>query len=308
MTTLTMARKRQPRRGDAVNGMLLLDKPAGITSNAALQEAKTLLGARKGGHTGSLDPIATGLLPLCFGHSTKLSSFFLGAEKIYWAQIRLGQTTDTGDSEGQVVATSALKPSRDQIEMELAQFRGELEQVPPMYSAIKVKGKPLYRLAREGITIEREARRFLIVYLELTEYAFPFVEIKLRCSHGFYVRGLADDLGTALGCGGHVSALRRLGVADLTVDEAMTMDQLSSLADQTARRKSLVPADQGLCHIPEVRLSVDAAYYLCRGQAVRAAGLPKHGDVIIYSTEAGFLGVGQVTDDGRVAPRRLMVG
>jgi tRNA pseudouridine55 synthase len=148
----------------------------------------------------------------------------------------------------------------------------------------------------------------LIVYLELTEYAFPFVEIKLRCSHGFYVRGLADDLGRALGCGGHVSALRRLGVADLTVDDSMTMEALSSLADQTERRKSLVPADQGLCHIPEVRLSVDAAYYLCRGQAVRAAGLPKHGEVRIYSTDAGFLGVGQVTDDGRLAPRRLMVG
>ena len=189
-----MGRKRQTRRGDTVNGMLLLDKPAGITSNAALQEAKSLLGARKGGHTGSLDPIATGLLPLCFGHSTKLSGFFLGAEKTYWAQIRLGQTTDTGDSEGQVVATSALKPSCERVEAELAQFRGEIEQVPPMYAAIKVNGKPLYRLAREGITIEREARRFLIVYLELTEYAFPFVEIKLRCSHGFYVRGLADDL------------------------------------------------------------------------------------------------------------------
>ena len=206
------------------------------------------------------------------------------------------------------MATSALQPRCEQVEAALAQFRGEIEQVPPMYSAIKVNGKPLYRLAREGITIERQARRFLIVYLELTEYAFPFVEIKLRCSHGFYVRGLADDLGRALGCGGHVSALRRLGVADLTVDDSMTMEALSSLADQTERRKSLVPADQGLCHIPKVRLSVDAAYYLCRGQAVRAAGLPQHGDVRIYSTDAGFLGVGQVTDDGRLAPRRLMVG
>lgn len=302
-----MGRKQRPIRGDSVNGMLLLDKPMGITSNAALQQAKALLGARKGGHTGSLDPIATGLLPLCFGYATKLSSFFLGADKTYWAKVRLGQTTNTGDSEGEVVESSPLSPSREQVESTLSGFRGEIDQVPPMYSAVKRNGKPLYQLAREGIHVEREPRRVRVDYLELAAYSFPFIELTLRCSHGFYVRGLADDLGRELGCGGHVIELRRLAVADLRVNDAIAMESLSGLDDPVDRRRYLLPADQGLCHIPEVRLSADAAYYLCRGQTVRAVGLPDEGEVRIYSREAGFLGVGSVTDDGRVAPRRLLL-
>jgi len=301
-----MSRRSVSRLGDVVDGVLLLDKPSGITSNAALQRAKRLLYARKGGHTGSLDPIATGLLPLCFGKSTKLASFFLNADKVYWARIKLGEMTDTGDSEGKVLAKKQVDLAREVIEEALEGFKGEFDQTPPMYSAVKVNGQPLYRLARQGKEIDRAPRPVLVTRLELLELRREELEIELHCSHGFYVRGLAQDLGESLGCGAHVVALRRLRVADIDVERAVTISELENLKTPTACREKLMPGDQALGHIPMVDLSVDAAFYLCRGQSVRAADLPSKGWVRLYSRDAGFLGIGAITDDGRVAPRRLV--
>ena len=303
---MSMSKRRNTRSGDPVDGILLLDKPSGITSNAALHKAKVLLNARKGGHTGSLDPIATGLLPLCFGEATKLAGFFLNSDKIYWARLKLGQKTDTGDCEGKILLRRPVAVDRDTIEAALESFRGEFEQTPPMYSAVKVNGQPLYRLAREGKEIERAPRPVLVYSLELLSFGEQQMEIELHCSHGFYVRGLAQDLGESLGCGAHVVALRRLHVAGLGIERAVTLEELECLGSPACRRQKLLAGDEALSHIPTVELSVDAAFYLCRGQPVRAADLPADGWVRLYSRDAGFLGVGMITEDGRVAPRRLV--
>ncbi len=300
-----MARRNSASRGDNLSGLLLLDKPQGVTSNEALQEAKRLLNARKAGHTGSLDPIATGLLPLCFGSATKLSGFFLGADKTYWTRIRLGERTATGDSEGDVVEKKPVTVSQDDIEKALLNFQGEFLQTPPMYSAVKMNGTPLYKLARQGIEVERSPRTVVVYTMELKSFDGLDLELELKCSRGFYVRGLAHDLGNLLKCGGHVVALRRLVVADLKIEDAVKLAELTAVPD-LAVRKILTPIDGGLSHLPEVRLSADAAFYLCRGQAVRAHGLPNEGQVRLYAKEAGFLGIGMVTDDGRVTPRRLI--
>ena len=301
-----MSPRRGHQRGRDLSGMLLLDKPWGLTSNAALQKAKQLLGARKAGHTGSLDPIATGLLPLCFGESTKLSGLFLGADKTYWTRIRLGEKTATGDCEGGVIETKPVTVKQPALEVALSQFRGRIQQTPPMYSAVKVNGQPLYKLAREGIEVERQPRTVNVYELELKSFDGQDLELELKCSHGFYVRGLAQDLGDQLGCGGHVTSLRRLVVADLHVGDSVSLEDLESAPVGGGREKMLISIDHGLAHLPQIDLSIDAAFYLCRGQAVRASGLPKEGPVRLYAQEAGFLGIGVVTDDGRVAPRRLM--
>ena len=301
-----MARRNSASRGDNLSGLLLLDKPQGVTSNEALQEAKRLLNARKAGHTGSLDPIATGLLPLCFGSATKLSGFFLGADKTYWTRIRLGERTATGDSEGDVVEKKPVTVSQDDIEKALLNFQGEFLQTPPMYSAVKMNGTPLYKLARQGIEVERSPRTVVVYTMQLKSFDGLDLELELKCSRGFYVRGLAHDLGNLLKCGGHVVALRRLVVADLKIEDAVKLAELTAVPDLAVRQKILTPIDGGLSHLPEVRLSADAAFYLCRGQAVRAHGLPNEGQVRLYAKEAGFLGIGMVTDDGRVTPRRLI--
>ena len=301
-----MSPRRGPQRGRDLSGMLLLDKPWGLTSNAALQKAKQLLDARKAGHTGSLDPIATGLLPLCFGESTKLSGLFLGADKTYWTRIRLGEKTATGDCEGDVIERKLVTVNQSALEVALSKFRGRIQQTPPMYSAVKVNGQPLYKLAREGIEIERQPRTVSVYELELKSFDGQDLELELKCSHGFYVRGLAQDLGDQLGCGGHVTSLRRLVVADLHVGDSVSLDDLENAPGGAGREKMLISIDQGLSHLPQIDLSMDAAFYLCRGQAVRASRLPKEGPVRLYAQEAGFLGIGMVTDDGRVAPRRLM--
>ncbi|HHZ72205.1 MAG TPA: tRNA pseudouridine(55) synthase TruB, partial [Gammaproteobacteria bacterium] len=268
-----MARRNSASRGDNLSGLLLLDKPQGVTSNEALQEAKRLLNARKAGHTGSLDPIATGLLPLCFGSATKLSGFFLGADKTYWTRIRLGERTATGDSEGDVVEKKPVTVSQDDIEKALLNFQGEFLQTPPMYSAVKMNGTPLYKLARQGIEVERSPRTVVVYTMELKSFDGLDLELELKCSRGFYVRGLAHDLGNLLKCGGHVVALRRLVVADLKIEDAVKLAELTAVPDLAVRQKILTPIDGGLSHLPEVRLSADAAFYLCRGQAVRAHGL-----------------------------------
>jgi len=297
----------RPRRRD-VHGVLLLDKPAGLTSNAALQEAKHLLAARKAGHTGSLDPIATGLLPLCFGEATKISQFLLDADKRYWTELTLGATTTTGDSEGEVLERREVTVSAADIESALAGFLGEIEQIPPMYSAIKRGGEPLYKLARQGIEVEREPRKVKVYDVKLLGLdPGGLARIEIACSRGFYVRAFAEDLGRVLGCGAHVSALRRLSVGAYRLEQAVTLEQLRQAPDPESRDVWLLAPDSALEHFPAVYLSRDAAYYLVRGQSVRADDLPRSGWVRMYTVEGSrFLGVGESQGDGRVAPKRLL--
>ncbi len=303
-----MGRRRQ-QRGRRVDGILLLDKPAGLTSNAALQEAKRAFDAAKAGHTGSLDPIATGLLPVCFGEATKLSGFFLSADKRYHAVFQLGVATETGDSEGAVVRRADVDVGDDEIERVMDGFRGDFEQIPSMYSAIKKDGKPLYELARQGIEVERAARPVTVYSLTWQRLDGDRLAVDLHCSSGFYVRSLADDVGAALGCGAHVEALKRTAVGTFGIEEAVTLAEIKALRGRNTELDALlIPGDRGLEHMPGVTLSADAAFYLVRGQAVRAAPLPSSGLVRLYADEAGFLGVGRVLGDGRVAPKRLFQG
>ncbi|MFZ0487016.1 MAG: tRNA pseudouridine(55) synthase TruB [Arenicellales bacterium] len=298
--------RRNRDRGRKVDGILLLDKPAGLTSNAALQHVKRAFGASKAGHTGSLDPIATGLLPVCFGEATKLSGFFLSADKRYRAGFRLGVATETGDSEGGVVRRSTVEVGDEDIERAMDRFRGNFEQIPSMYSAIKKNGKPLYELARQGIEVERQARPVTVHALDWERLEDDRLAVDLHCSSGFYVRSLAHDLGEALGCGAHVDALTRVAVGDFKLEDAVSLDRVEALREDIASLDELlIPGDRGLQHLPGITLSTDAAYYLVRGQAVRAAKLPRSGLVRLYAEEAGFLGVGKVLGDGRVAPKRL---
>ncbi len=293
------------KRRRCVNGILLLDKPPGLTSNEALQRAKHAYNARKAGHTGSLDPIATGLLPLCFGQATKASSFFLDADKRYLTSLRLGESTDTGDAEGRILETRAVMVADEDIDRVLQRFQGAIDQVPPMYSAVKKDGQPLYKLARQGIEVERKPRRVMVHELHWSRPEPARLRLDIHCSSGFYVRGLAHEVGELLGCGAHVTDLRRISVGRFSVEDAVPLDQICSGEDPARLAEHLIPVDAGLGHLPDVTLSTDAAYYLCRGQPVRAADLPKHGLVRLYTDGAGFLGIGKILGDGRVAPKRL---
>ena len=301
-----MSRRNKNRPGRDVHGILLLDKPEGLTSNAALQEAKRAFQAGKAGHTGSLDPIATGLLPLCFGEATKISSFFLNADKKYRSVFTLGIATDTGDAEGnELTRVGQVQIADELIADQLDRFRGMQEQVPPMYSAVKFQGQPLYKLARKGIEVERKPRRVTVYDLSFTRLDQTNIEVELHCSSGFYVRSLAHELGQKLGCGAHVSSLQRTGVGQFSLDDAISLDRVRQEKNFSVLDSMLIPTDVSLKHLPGVNLSDDAAYYLCRGQPVKAANVPRNGWVRLYADEAGFLGVGKVLDDGRVAPKRL---
>jgi tRNA pseudouridine55 synthase len=288
-----------------VDGALLLDKPVGMTSNQALQQAKRLLAARKGGHTGSLDPIATGLLPLCFGEATKLSQFMLNADKRYRVTFRLGVTTTTFDADGAFMEERPVDVSRPELEHVLTEFHGEIEQVPPMYSAIKRGGRPLYELARDGIDVEREPRRVRIHEIRLDAFERDRVDIEIACSKGTYVRTLVHDLGARLGCGAHVTGLRRLAVGALTLERAVTLEKLAALPNAPARSRHLVSMDAVVAAVPVVRLTSLATHYLLRGQPVSSHHQHAPGWVRLYDDRDRFLGMGEVLDDGRVAPRRL---
>ena len=299
------------RRGDErrVDGILLLDKPAGLTSNAALQRVKRLYRARKAGHTGSLDPLATGLLPICFGEATKVSGFLLDADKYYRVVCKLGERTTTGDAEGEVLMQRPLTGvTEKRLRQALAGFQGEIEQIPPMYSALKHKGERLYRLARRGVEVTREPRRVTIHELEMLNFAAPMVEFRLRCSKGTYVRTLVEDLGEQLGCGAHISALRRLGVGPFDNPQMFDLKSLETLAGDglAALDACLLPLESGLVQWPDVHLSGDSVFYLCQGQPVLVPNAPTDGWVRLYEGETRFLGMGEILDDGRVAPRRLL--
>jgi len=300
--------RRGRARGRPISGILLLDKPLGLSSNQALQGVKRLYDARKAGHTGSLDPLANGMLPICFGDATKISAFLLDADKYYWFRVKLGETTATGDTEGDILQTRPVEGiTAERIEQALAGFRGEVEQLPPMYSALKHKGKRLYELAREGVEVEREPRKVMIHGLVLGDLDLPEFDLTVHCSKGTYVRTLAEDIGEALGCGAHVTALRRTGVGPYTGHPMYTMDQLQAAADegQAALDGLLLPIDTALSDWPEVRVNADTAFYLKQGQAVLVPKAPTEGGVRIYQGDE-FIAVGQVQDDGRIAPKRLM--
>ena len=313
----TRARVRSRRRsGQAsgelriVDGLILLDKPIGLTSNAALQRVKRLFKARKAGHTGSLDPLATGMLPLCFGQATKLSAYLLDADKTYRVTAKFGERTDTADADGTVVEESPVtQVDRQTLEAALDKFRGEILQVPPMYSALKKDGRRLYELARAGQQVQREARPVTIHDLRIESWDPEQPVFAVRCSKGTYVRTLVEDIAAAVGTLGHVAALRRLSVEPFPEDGVVSMDELERAAESgyDALDRFLRPIDEVIADWPAVFLNGDQAYYLLRGQPVHAGVAGECGLVRIYDEARRFLGVGEVLRDGRLAPKRLFV-
>lgn len=300
--------RRAPRR--RVDGVLLLDKPAGMSSNAALQAARRLFNAEKSGHTGTLDPMATGLLPLCFGEATKFSGMLLDADKTYEATVRLGIVTTTADAEGEVIATHPVAVGEAGVRAVLERFIGEIEQVPPMYSALKHQGKPLYALAREGIEVERQARRVTIHAIELLSWQSEHFDLRVTCSKGTYIRTLAADIGTALGCGAHLASLRRTRVGAVDIAQAVTLDTLENMPTE-ARDRLLMPVDALVADLPGVMLSADEAAQLLRGQAIRWPGEGQPGQrrsfgLYRIAGPRGFIGLGEYCADGRFRPRRLI--
>lgn len=297
------------RKRRSISGILILDKPAGVSSNGALQKVRWLLNSDKGGHTGSLDPLATGVLPLCFGEATKFSRYLLDADKAYEAEVRLGQTTNTGDAEGEVLETRPVNISLEQAEAVLPQFRGDIMQVPPMYSALKQDGQPLYKLARAGEVVERKARSIHIAALELLSLEGDLLRLRVSCSKGTYIRTLAEDIGRELGCGAHVAGLRRIAAGPFDLSRSVTLDALIALHDEQgseALDRYLLPCDAGLLDWPHVTLTEHTTYYWQNGQPVRAPGAPVSGMVRVYSHQQEFIGVAEIDEDGLVAPRRLI--
>lgn len=302
-----MAKRRS--KGRDIHGILLLDKPQGLTSNHALQKVKRLFNARKAGHTGSLDPLATGMLPICFGEATKISNFLLNADKRYIAVCKLGQRTDSADADGDIIATRSVENiSEQQVRGVLEKFLGNLQQVPPMHSAIKQDGVPLYKLAHQGIEVERKARSITVYHAELVKFDKDILELDISCSKGTYIRTLADDIGEALGCGAHITALRRLQVGVFEGSKMYTLDELNTLKEQdvTVLDQTLLPIDAGLGDWTDVHLTSDSTFYVRQGQAVFVPQLKAEGYVRLYDPSCEFIGIGMVLEDGRVAPKRLM--
>lgn len=294
-------RKMQRR---ALDGVLLLDKPQGMTSNTALQTVRRLFNAAKAGHTGTLDPMATGLLPLTFGEATKFSQMLLDADKTYEATIRLGIETDTGDAEGAVIASAPVSSGGDAIVAALQAFVGEIDQIPPMYSALKRDGKPLYEYARAGIEIERAPRRVCIHSLELLETVGETFRIRVTCSKGTYIRTLAIDLGRALGCGGHLALLRRTRIGPFEIDRAHKLAMLEA-ATPPERDTRLARADALVAHLPRVDLDGVHSAAILQGRAIELPTAAP-GMVRIYGDGGRFLGLGEQTADGKLSPKRLI--
>ena len=299
---------RKNKKGRSIHGVVLLDKPLKISSNHALQKIKRLFDAKKAGHTGSLDPLASGMLPICLGEATKVSAFLLDADKTYRFKCKLGEKTTTADAEGEVIERKPSEHiSREDIEKQLPEFLGDIMQVPPMYSALKKDGQRLYDLARQGIEVERKARPVTIFSYELLSYENAEAELEVRCSKGTYVRTLAEDLGEKLGSVAYVTELRRTSVGPYKA-EMFTMQQLEDLAEQGMDKLDsvLLDVDSGITDWPVIELDDDSAYYIKLGQPVQVSGAPSEGQVRIYSPQ-GFIGIGFIQDDGKVAPKRMMV-
>ena len=297
--------KSRGARADRINGVLLLDKPGGMTSNFALQSARRLLNAAKAGHTGTLDPMATGLLPLTFGEATKFSADLLEADKSYCATLKLGVTTSTGDAEGTVLETRDVDVSSAGVDAVLSRFVGTIEQVPPMHSALKRDGRPLYELARTGKEVERAARQITVHRLMLVEHRSDEVVVDVDCSKGTYVRVLAEDIGRALGCGAHLSALRRTRAGRLSVDDAVTLAELEAMAPE-ARRARLLPEDELLASLATVQLDDVLAERFRHGQRLALDAEPRGHRVRVYRGANELLGTATISEWGVVEPERLI--
>ena len=301
-----MARRRA--HGRDINGIVLLDKPLGITSNRALQKVKRQFNANKAGHTGSLDPLASGLLPICLGEATKISSYLLDADKAYTGTCKLGVHTTTADAEGEIIEQKPVgELTEKQVNTVLEKFTGILEQIPPMHSAIKQGGQPLYKLAHQGIVVERQPRIIHIYELSMTRLEGDELDIAMRCSKGTYVRTLAEDIGRELDCGAHLNALRRSKVGPFSLEKAVTMDILEALAEEgfEAMDQHILPIELALVDWPEISVTENSAFYLNRGQPIQVAKAPTSG-LVRLSANQRFIGIGEILDDGRVAPRRLL--
>lgn len=290
----------------AVNGVLLLDKPVGITSNAALQIVKRLFQAEKAGHTGTLDPFANGLLPLCLGEATKFAQYLLDADKVYRAVMQLGVTTTTGDPEGEVLDTRPVNVTAADLNAAIARFVGAIEQTPPMYSALKHQGKPLYEYARAGIEIERKSRRIHIRAIELSAFDGSQATLEVHCSAGTYIRTLAEDIGRVLGCGAHLTALTRTASGGFKLDQAVTLATLEN-SDMAARDRLLLPVDGLVAYLPRIELNDAESAALLKGQRqTLAAGTQLSGLVRAYDGQQRFLGLVELQANGLVIARRLM--
>lgn len=302
-----MVRKRR-QSGRDLTGVFLLDKPSGMTSNAALQRVKRLFHAQKAGHTGSLDPLANGLLPICFGEATKFSGFLLEADKEYETTVKLGVKTNSGDAAGEVIEERAVgNYSIAAIEAVLDGFRGEIQQVPSMFSAIKQNGQRLYKLAHKGIEVEREPRTVQIYELSLISFQSELLYLKACCSKGTYIRTLVEDIGEGLGCGAHVLNLCRNKVGAFCLKQATSLDELESMKDSgNSLDPLLLPMESALIDWPDIRLSEHSAFFLRQGQPVVVPHAPTEGWVRLYQGAQNFIGVGKILDDGRVAPKRLV--
>ncbi|SNS00482.1 tRNA pseudouridine synthase B [Methylobacillus rhizosphaerae] len=288
-----------------IDGVLLLDKPLGISSNQALQIVKRLYQAAKAGHTGSLDPLASGLLPICLGEATKFSHFLLDADKSYRALVTLGSTTTTGDAEGEVLERSPVNTTQSELEVALTKMVGDILQVPPMYSALKHGGKALYEYARDGVEIAREPRPVTIHAITLERFDGQQFEMVVSCSKGTYIRTLAEDIGKLLGCGAHLGGLRRLTTAHFNLQDAVTIEQLDQMSLEQ-RDATLLGADAAIEDLPQVSIDDDSAFYLLRGQEVWKSGLSIEGLFRLYSEQGAFLGIGEQTSRGSIAPKRLL--
>ena len=307
------ATTRSARRWQRVDGVVLLDKPAGMTSNAALQAVRRLYAAAKGGHTGTLDPLATGLLPLCFGEATKFSADLLDAPKTYEANVLFGISTSTGDAEGEVLARRCVEFSLPELERALASFRGPIRQVPPMYSALKRNGRPLYELARQGVTVERAARTVTIHSLELLAFSGERCKVRVVCSKGTYIRVLVEDIGKMLACGAHLTALRRTAVGDLTLNAAVPLSVLDS-GGETVRRQALLPVDTLLHSLMPVSLDAPAAQRFLHGNPVMLSETKlrsalrenEHYEKCRVYRDSQLLGIGALDFNGQLKPVRLL--
>lgn len=296
------------RHADPVDGLLLLNKPSGMTSNRALQMVRRLLNARKAGHTGSLDPAATGMLPLCFGEATKVCAYLLNADKSYRVTVKLGTATDTGDADGKETKTAAVPELSEESWNEILQgFCGESTQIPPMYSALKKDGQRLYVLARQGITVEREPRSIRVDEIRLLEFAGTRLVFRVACSKGTYIRVLVEDIAQKAGTVAHTARLHRESVGDFESADMLDMAALEALAEQGLApiRAKLLPADIALADMPEVSIDSDGAERFCGGQAVATECEGRIGLARVYEAGDRFLGIGELSDDGSLAPRRV---
>lgn len=301
---------RPRKKGRDVHGVFLLDKPQGVSSNDIMQKVKRLFKANKVGHTGALDPLATGMLPICLGEATKFSQFLLDSDKRYVVTAKLGERTDTSDAEGQMVQSREVNVAEADILAALPAFRGEILQVPTMFSALKHNGKPLYEYARAGITVEREARPITIFELKFIDYQAPFLTLEVHCSKGTYIRTLVDDLGEALGCGAHVTMLRRLAVADYPIEEMMPIEDLALLADSFPSGeldRLLLPMDTAVASLPQLNLTAEQTKAVGFGQRVKFENTQAlSGLVRLFSENGQFLGIAEITVGNIIRPNRMV--